>query len=293
MATPAADVSIDEELIAALIAEQHPPLAGLPVDIVGSGWDNVMARVGDEWAARLPRRAPAAELIIHEHRWLPVLAPTLPLAVPVPEFVGRPGHGYPYAWTLSGWLPGAPAATTTPVNLYRAAAAVTHFLNALHVPAPPDAPMNPFRGVALAERAAAVTERLGLLSRQIDAERCARVWALLSAAPGWDGPPVWLHGDLHPSNMLVHGGSLSAIIDWGDICAGDPATDLAMLWMMFPPDARMIVRGGCQIDEHTWSRAAGWALNLALAYMTGDDSTSMPEIGRATLSAVLAEFGGV
>jgi aminoglycoside phosphotransferase (APT) family kinase protein len=293
MATPSADVTIDEALVAVLIGEQRPSLAGLPLEIAGSGWDNVMVRVGGGWAARLPRRAAAAELIVHEHRWLPVLAPSLPLAVPAPEFLGQPGHGYPYRWTLSRWLPGAPASAVAPANLYRAAAALTHFLNALHVPAPPDAPANPYRGVALAERAASVTDRLALLSHEVDADQCGHVWAALSAAPAWHGPPVWLHGDLHPTNILVHGGSLSAVIDWGDICSGDPATDLALLWMMFPPDARMIVRAGCSIDEHTWRRAAGWALNLALAYMTGDDSTSMPGIGRATLAAVLAEFGGV
>ena len=124
----------------------------------------------------------------------------------------------------------------------------------------------------------------------IDGAAVLAVWADLSATPAWDGPALWLHGDLLPSNMLTLDGRLSAVIDFGDITSGDPATDLAVAWMMFPPTEREVFRAAAFIDDRTWRRAAGWALNLSLAYLTSDDSTSMPAIGRETLEAVLEEF---
>jgi aminoglycoside phosphotransferase (APT) family kinase protein len=128
------------------------------------------------------------------------------------------------------------------------------------------------------------------LSDVVPAETVIRVWDDLRSTPEWAGPPLWLHGDLHPSNMLTNCGRLSAVIDFGDITSGDPATDLALGWMMFEPRERAAFREAAAIDDDTWRRAAGWALNLSLAYLTADDTTSMPAIGRRTLSAVLAEF---
>lgn len=290
MATPAAEIDIDEPLVAGLLAAQCPELAALPVRIVANGWDNTIARVGEQWLVRLPRRAAAAELVVNEQRWLPTLAPQLPLDVPVPWFCGTPDHQYPWAWSVCRWLPGDTAADSPPTDLGATAVVLASFIEALHRPAPPDAPTNPFRGVSLQARAEAVVDRAHLLEALIDTPRVLRVWDDLRSTPAWDGPPLWLHGDLHPSNMLTLDGRLSAVIDFGDMCAGDPATDLALAWMLFPPTERAQYRAAAHIDEHTWRRAAGWALNLSLAYMTGDDSTSMPAIGRATLTEVLTEF---
>jgi aminoglycoside phosphotransferase (APT) family kinase protein len=125
----------------------------------------------------------------------------------------------------------------------------------------------------------------------IDTARTLEVWRDLSSTPPWDGPPLWLHGDLHPSNLLTVDGALSGVIDFGDLTSGDPATDLSLAWMMFGRSDRDRFRTQIDVDDHTWRRAAGWALNLSLAYLTGDDSTSMPAIGRSTLLEVLAEFG--
>ena len=100
MATPAAEVDIDAALVRGLLAAQRPDLADLPVRVVANGWDNAIARVGDEWMARLPRRAASAGLLAHEQRWLPELAPLLPLPVPVPEFVGAPSDDYPWTWSV-------------------------------------------------------------------------------------------------------------------------------------------------------------------------------------------------
>jgi aminoglycoside phosphotransferase (APT) family kinase protein len=290
MATPAAEVDIDETLVRSLLAAQAPDLAALPIRVVANGWDNAVVRIGDEWMARLPRRAAAATLIEHEQQWLPVLAPRLPLAVSVPTLCGRPSDDYPWSWSLGPWLHGESAAAHPPIDQAHTVATLAAFIRALHQPAPLDAPENPVRGVALQARANAVHQRVDSLAAVIDRDRTLAVWSRLSATPAWDGPPLWLHGDLHPSNMLTLDGRLSAIIDFGDLTSGDPATDLAVAWMMFDAPNRTEFRSQAGIDGPTWKRAAGWALNLSLAYLTGDDTTSMPGIGRHTLAAVLAEF---
>jgi aminoglycoside phosphotransferase (APT) family kinase protein len=291
MATPAAEIHIDEALVRGLLRAQRADLAELPVRVVANGWDNAIARVGDEWMVRLPRRQMAAALIANEQRWLPELALRLPLPVPVPEFVGTPTADYPWGWSICRWLPGQSAADAPPHDQAAAAEVLGAFVHAMHQPAPSDAPANPFRGVALEARAAAVGARVAGLGSRIDAARTLGVWEALSATPPWTGAPLWLHGDLHPSNMLTLDGRLSAVIDFGDLTSGDPGTDMAVAWMMFDATHRPRFRAVLEIDDHTWRRAAGWALNLSLAYLTGDDSTSMPAIGSATLHEVLTEFG--
>ncbi len=287
MATPVAEIDIDEALVRSLLVEQQPALAALPTRMVANGWDNVVVRLGDEFMVRLPRREAAAQLILNEQRWLPTLAPSLPLPIPAPVFCGQPNANYPWAWSICPWLPGDDAADSPPTDQQAAALALAEFVVALHTPAPADAPDNPYRGVHLRERAETVAQRAETLGRR----DVLQLWDDLRSTPAWSRPPVWLHGDLHPSNMLTHNGRLSAVIDFGDITSGDPATDLALAWMMFDADYRTVFREAAAIDDHTWRRAAGWALNLSLAYMTGDDTTSMPAIGRATLTEVLAEFG--
>lgn len=290
MATPEADIEIDEGLISALLADLAPQLAGQPVRIVANGWDNVIARAGSEWMIRLPRRRASVELIVNELRWLPELAPRLPLPVPLPTHVGEPSDRFPYPFMVGRWLPGVPASEVVDLDVAHAVETLAAFVAALHQPAPADAPINPVRGVALRRRADAVGQRVERLRTEIDGVRVLATWADLSSTPAWAGPPLWLHGDLHPSNMLAVGNRLSAVIDFGDICAGDPGTDMAIAWMLFGPTERSRFRALAGIDDDTWRRAAGWALNLSLAYLTADDSTSMPAIGRTTLTAVLDEF---
>ena len=225
---PAAEVEVSADLVRRLLAGQHPDLARLPVEFLANGWDNELYRVGDGLLARLPRRALGAEIIKNEQRWLPGLAPGLPLPIPYPERTGVPACGYPYSWSVVPYLPGVPAAQASSFDPAAAAAAVGGFLGALHVPAPADAPANPFRGVPLADRAGSFAANLALLSGQagqdqVGRDAVLRGWDAALAAPGYDGPPVWLHGDLHPANVLVNDGQVSGVIDFGDITAGDPA----------------------------------------------------------------------
>ncbi|MPV38550.1 aminoglycoside phosphotransferase family protein [Georgenia subflava] len=289
---PAAEVDVDEPLVRRLLADQHPDLAALPLRLLANGWDNVIWRLGDDLVVRAPRRAAAAGLIENEQRWLPRLAAHLPVRIPVPVRLGRPTAYYPWSWTVGTWTAGVSAAVVPAAARDSVAEPLAEFLLALHRPAPADAPHNPVRGVPLGTRDRAVRERLagGAVP---DAARVAALWDDLSAAPPWTGTSLWLHGDLHPANLVLDAdGALAAVIDFGDLTAGDPATDLATAWLTFDDDARRRfverVHDGARHDDATWARARGWALSLATALLAhSDDAPVLGALGRETLARVL------
>jgi aminoglycoside phosphotransferase (APT) family kinase protein len=292
---PAAEVDVSPELVRRLLAAQHPDLAHLPVEVMANGWDNVMCRVGDTLVARLPRREVAARLLVNEQRWLSVLEPRLPLPVPAPVRAGRPGLGYPWPWSIVPFLPGKVASRNPPADPRDAAVGLGRFLGALHTPAAPDAPVNLHRGIPLADRTATVIRNLSVLGELVDRRAVMRAWETAAAAPTWRGSPVWLHGDLHPANILVHRDRISGVIDFGDITSGDPATDLSVAWMLLPAEHHDAFRNTYQtaaeheVDDHLWVRARGWALALSLAFLAHSaDNPLIAEIGHHTINAVLA-----
>jgi aminoglycoside phosphotransferase (APT) family kinase protein len=289
--TPPAEVAIDAALVQALLADQHPDLAGLELVELATGWDNVNYRLGEVYTVRLPRRSMSAVLVEHEQRWLPVLAPRLPLPIPAPVRVGRPALGYPWSWSLCPWLPGVPAATAVFADPIDAAQQVGAFLAALHTPAPADAPDNPYRGGPLTERSSHMHARIDQLADLVDGVTVRKMWDAAVGAPAWNREPVWLHGDVHPANVLVERGRVAAILDFGDITGGDPASDLAAAWMLFPSGARPAFRAAVgDHDDDTWTRARGWALFLAIAIIANSaDNPTMARIGRDTLDRVLEE----
>ncbi|WP_335980244.1 aminoglycoside phosphotransferase family protein [Streptomyces sp. CA2R106] len=286
---PAAETAISRELVRQLLADQHPDLAGHDLGAPANGWDNMVCRLGRDHLVRLPRRAAAAGLVLSEQRWLPGLAGRLPLPVPAPVRTGRPGRGYPWAWSVVPYLPGETAARTPPADEGETALALGGFLAALHRPAPPDAPANAARGIPLAGRTENFVAQLPHLADPVAAEAALRVWRRALAAPVWDGPPVWLHGDLHPANILVDRGRVSAVIDFGDLTSGDPATDLSVAWMLLSAPGRAGLRAAYgRADDATWTRARGWALALALVFLAHSaDNPLMAAVGRRTLDAVL------
>jgi len=296
---PEAEVDIDPALVGALLEAQHTDLARLPIVDVGSGWDNKLYRLGEDLAVRLPRRSAAACLIEQEQRWLPQLAPRLPLPVPVPVRIGRPGCGYPWSWSVVPWRSGETADIAAVHDPVSAAAELGRFLCALHQPAPADAPRNPLRAVPLGDRDDVVHKCVRQLDRLVDGDRILDVWSRLVRTPPWTGPPLWAHGDLHPGNLLVSDGRLSAVIDFGDLCSGDPATDLSIAWMLLPSSARSVFqasarRSADRIDDATWMRARGWALALGLAHLARSrDSTIVGRISRDTIDAALRDDVGV
>jgi aminoglycoside phosphotransferase (APT) family kinase protein len=287
---PAAEVAVDDGLVRALLAEQHPDLAGLPLALAANGWDNVLFRLGADLAVRLPRRALAVPLVEHEQRWLPELAPHLPLPIPAPVRVGEPGHGYPWPWSICPWFDGTSALVSPPVDLDATAVALGRFLAALHVPAPVDAPPNPYRGIPLADRDERTLASIDALADEVDGPRVRALWAELRDAPAWDGPPVWVHGDVHPGNLVVRHGALTAVVDFGDLTAGDPACDLAVAWMLLRPEQHASFRTAAgAADDAVWARARGWALALGLVtWASSADNPPYAAHGRRTVAAALA-----
>lgn len=292
MTHPMIEVMLDEDLVRALLRDQHPDLADLPVTLVGTGWDNATWRLGEHLALRLPVREAAAHLVRHEQEALPVLAPRLPVDVPVPVRVGAPGAGFPWTWSVVPWFDAVPA-WSVPVAARSAwAEHLADVFVALHTPAPDDAPDNPVRGDDIRTRRGPLHERLAA-QRQPEAARIAARFDELAAAPPWHGPPTWIHGDPHPANLLVHDGGLRAVIDFGDVTSGDPACDLATAWLTFDEAGRALFRArvdaGSGWGAATWQRAQAWALHLAVAMQAHPEQyPQMLAIGRHGLEQALA-----
>ena len=288
---PQATMEVSDAVVQCLVRDQRPDLADRPLMRVTNGWDNATFRLGDDLAVRLPRRAEAVPLILHEQRYLPGIARRSPVAVPVPVHAGRPTSDFPRPWSIVRWVPGAAAADVGPAGRGPAAEGLADFLRSLHVPAETGVPVNPFRGVPLLDRDSAVVERLGDRERYPQAAALRAVWAQARAAKAWDGPPVMLHGDLHPGNVLLaEDGSLAGVIDFGDVGAGDPAVDLAVGWLMFDAGARHRFIGAFApaVEGDTWMRARGWALNLSTALLSNsDDNPRMFSVGEFGIGQVL------
>ncbi|MFJ6509996.1 aminoglycoside phosphotransferase family protein [Streptomyces sp. NPDC091406] len=262
------EFEITADLVRGLLREQHPDLAGLAVREVAGGWDNQQWRLGDELAVRMPRTERAPALQRKECRWLPFLAPRLPLPVPHPVRVGEPSARFPKRWTVMTWVPGEPLDRTAISRGGHAADTLAEFLKALHVAAPADAPGPSDRGA----HPRTYTEGFDHFFRAVApdgiAEEVRAVWDDAVAAPAWEGPPVYVHGDLHPANVVVSDGTLSGVIDFGDLFAGDPAWDLAAAWVILPEGAAArFFDAYARADGATVRRARGLAALKSLFLM--------------------------
>ncbi|MFD4957254.1 aminoglycoside phosphotransferase family protein [Microbacterium sp. NPDC058389] len=301
---PAAEFPIDADLVRGLVLAQAgariPNAATLPLHKVAEGWDSEIWRLGDAYAVRLPRREMAAPLVLNEQRVLPEIARRLaPLGLSVPEPVvcGVPAGVYPWAWSIVPWIEGERAMDVPRVDRGGWAAPLAAALVALHTDAPADFPVNPVRGHPLATRDAGFAERLALLreTRTLDdatAERLAAVWRAGVATPEWSRTPVWIHGDLHPGNLVSREGALAGVIDFGDVTAGDPAYDLGVAWLAFdaPARRRFVAATGGRYDPATWRRAHAWAAAVALMFLVhSDDNPDYFELGRDAVTQVLAD----
>ncbi|HEX2145902.1 MAG TPA: aminoglycoside phosphotransferase family protein [Glycomyces sp.] len=251
----------DEALVRSLLTDQHPDLAGLELRLVDGGWDNQMWRLGEDLAVRMPRTERAPALLEKELRWMSALAPGLPLPVPTPVRLGEPSERFPHTWIVTTWVAGVPADFSPIDRGVDAADKLAGFLSALHQTAPEDAPRSSDRGVPLSAVAGGIERRFDEMFPDDDAASLRKIWADALSAETWDGPPMWLHGDLHPANIVVAGGTLVGVIDFGDMCAGDPACDLAAAWLLLPAGAdRPFFDAYVEADAATVRRARGWAL---------------------------------
>lgn len=284
--TPPAEIAVDVALAGRLVAAQHPDLADRPIRFLAAGWDNAIFRLGEDLLLRLPQREVGARLIAHEQRWLPGLKEALPLAIPAPVRTGGPGEGFPWPWSIVPWLEGETADLEPPDD--DQGEVLAGFFRALHVPAQAGAPHNPLRGVPLATRAGVFEDRTRRLAGRTDKVTAAihALWADALAAPD-DAAATWIQGDPHPRNVLVRDGRLSAVIDWGDMAAGDRASDLSAVWMLLekPRTRARAIAALPEVSADTWRRARGWAVLYGLMLLDAGlaDDPRMAAIGAWTL----------
>jgi aminoglycoside phosphotransferase (APT) family kinase protein len=266
--SPMADFRFEQDLVRALLRAQHPDLADLELRDVDGGWGNQQWRLGEELAVRLPRTEGAPAQLRIEQKWLPALAERLPLPTPTPVRVGEPSSLFEHTWTIMRWVEGEPA-DRAPITRVDAAEVLAEFLGALHQPAPPDAPVNPTRGVPLADLQEGAAGWFEHIADHPSVDKAWEIWEKAVAVPVWTGEPRWLHADLHPANVVVRDGQLAGVIDFGELCGGDPATDLAAAWILLPDGAatRFFDAYG-QADDATVARARGLAVVKSLVLIS-------------------------
>lgn len=294
MSTPQVDPPIDEALVRQLLTRQFPVWAELPLEAVRSaGTDNALFRLGDDLVVRLPKRASAGPQAEREQRWLPILAPRLPLAIPAPLAAGRPDETYPWSWSILPWMPGADAASAPIADLVQAARDLAAFLRAFRQIETEGGPAagraNSGRGVPLALLDKRVRTDVAALSGEIDGAAILDAWEEALAAPVHSSAGTWVHGDLHPSNLLVRDGQVVAVLDFGLLGVGDPACDLFVAWSVLDAESRDVFREAVGADEAAWRRGRGWAIFsaiIALAFYLGTNPT-LCTMSRRTLTEVL------
>jgi aminoglycoside phosphotransferase (APT) family kinase protein len=290
------EVESDAPLVRRLLAGQFPEWAALPVErVTWAGTDNALYRLGDELVVRLPRRKRTSATLEKECRWLPRLAPLLPLPVPVPLAQGAAAEGYPFPWVVYSWLPGERATAERIADRSRFATELAQFVAALQgieaTGGPSPGEHNFFRGVPLARRDAATRAAIASLEGEIDADAVSAAWDEALRAPEWRHPPVWIHGDLDAQNLLAVDGRLSGVVDFGGLGVGDPACDVMVVWKVLAAETRDVFRTALSVDEATWARSRGWALSqavIALAYYTLDTHPVLVREARRWIAEVLA-----
>lgn len=288
-------ISIDRELVSRLIANQFPEWSDLPVTpFENDGWDNRTFRLGRTMAVRLPSAVRYACQVEKEVLWVPRLRPHLTLPVPVPLARGEPAEGYPWPWSVKEWLEGDTVSYDTVSDLKRLAVDLAGFLRELQAIDSSGGPVagthNFYRGGPLAVYDEETRTALMNLDPLLDTGDLDEIWrkALQSE---WQGPPVWVHGDVAPGNLLVAEGVLCGVIDFGTLGVGDPACDLAMAWSFFDDESRRLFLRSAEPDEETWSRGRGWALWKALiVYDRNAKDSSMAMEARRVIDVILRDY---
>ena len=286
--SPPPEVELSVKLVQDLLIEQHPSLADQPISFLAEGWDNAQYRLGQDLLVRLPRRQKAVQLLENERRWLPELAPSLPLPIPAAVFSGAPSARFRWPWLIVPFLSGQDALNAPPASSPQLAFQIAEFFLALHRSAPSDAPENPFRGVALRTRADNL--RSAIERSALHADPLERVLSDALDADPYGGKPVWVHGDPHPGNIVVAGDRIVSFIDWGDITSGEPSSDLSSLWMMLDSADREVAFNLLGMDGQAIRRSRGWALNFGMMLVVNSaDRPAYLAMGHRIVDAVMSD----
>lgn len=268
-----------------LVAEQFPKWAHHEVvPVENGGWDHRTFHLGKDMVLRFPSAASYANQVQKEQKWLPYLAPRLPLTIPTPVGLGNPGHGYPWHWSVYNWIDGDTVASQTQLPRKRIASPLAQFLTTLYSVDTKDGPLagehNYYRGGHVSHYEEEVFKAIELLGTKVDAKTITRIWKS-GAESEWEKPPVWVHGDVSPGNLLIKDEKLSAVIDFGLLSVGDPACDLAISWTYFEEESRKCFREALEIDTDTWKRGRSWALWKSLILTSGMSSSNPVEVALA------------
>lgn len=280
-------------LVRGLLRGQFPQWAQLPLERLASGGTvNAIYRLGDGLTVRLPLTAGGTSALEWEARWLHRLAPVLPVTIPAVVATGEPALGYPWPWAVHRWIEGETAVEGRLASPDLLARDLAEFVAAMRQVALPEAPAA-YRGGPLAtvdRDTRAAIEELRRTSEPFDADAALAAWTRALAAPPWTAAPRWLHSDLMPSNLLVTGGRLAAVLDFSTAGTGDPACDLIPAWNLLPAGARDVFRDAVGTDEAMWTRAQGWALSMAIIQLPYYRATNqvISDNARHVISEVLA-----
>jgi aminoglycoside phosphotransferase (APT) family kinase protein len=285
------EFDIDTVLVKQLLAEQFSHLAERPITVVRStGTVNAIYRLGDDLCVRLPRVKAWAEGIDRERIWLPKLASHISLNIPKLHAQGKPTSWYPCPWAIYHWLEGSPYQDNLIRDERQAAHDLVNFileLRSADISGSPRGGRNP-----LAELNTLTRSAIEASQGVINTDAASEAWIRSLETQPWNGKPVWIHGDLLKPNLLVQGGRLCAVIDFGGVGIGDPAMDMVPAWSVFNKIGRDAFRQALDIDDNTWNRARGYALHQAVMIIPYYPETN-PQfviLAKRTVDEVLADL---
>ncbi len=284
---------ITVSLVESLVAEQFPRWSNLTVsEVLPNGWDNRTFRLGDQMSVRLPSAERYTHQVKKEHRWLPMLASQLPLPIPTPIAIGEPAAGYPWQWSVYGWIQGETVSPGRIAHMAQFAGSLAGFLKVLQQIDPSGGPVpGPGRrGGDLAFYDDEARQAIALLDGRLDTVMLTECWEV-ALSSSWQDAPVWVHGDVSRGNLLLRDGELAAVIDFGSTSVGDPACDLAIAWTLFDGESRDVFREAMSLDDATWERARGWTLWKSLIILSGISRTNTAEAQHSsrTIDRILAD----